>query len=293
MLEWNDYLVILAIARNKSLYKTARALGVAVSTVMRRVDQIEERAGAPLFRKAERGHEPTHVGKLLISKAEEMEVLAQAAELSLKSEIRVGQNKVRISASEVIAPFFVARHLAKIREKCPNLDIALSVSDRSPSQTAEEFDISLWPSTPSNEDLFGRKLTRVKWALFGMTQSENTPGMLSARSGAVVNLFGRDGAEKIIPTCTDAVDVTTPSMSTNSLIAAASLAASGIGPAYLPCILGRNWPGLHQLTSSADHQIGELWAIYRKDAADSPQIRTSLNLLVEAAASDESMFLGN
>ncbi|MEO9528077.1 LysR family transcriptional regulator [Roseibium sp.] len=292
MIEWNDYLIILAIARNKSLYKAARALGVAVSTVMRRIDQIEGRAGVTLFQKAETGHVPTRAGRLLISKAEEMEVLAQAAEHSLQSEISAGQNKVRISASEVIAPFFVARHLPKIREKCSNIDISLTVSDQSPSRTAEEFDISLWPSTPSNEDLFGRKLTRVKWALFGTKQSESTSEELSGRTGNVVSLFGRDGAEDIIPACSGLIDVSAPSISTNSLIAAASLAASGGVSAYLPCVLGRNWPGLRQLTLAADHQIGELWAIYRKNAAPSPQIRTTLDALVESAASDESLFLG-
>ena len=283
MLEWNDFPVVLAIARCKSLYRAAQVLGVAVSTVMRRIDQIENRAEIPLFQKTDAGYVPTAAGQILISKAEEMEALTEAAARSLQSEISACKNKIRISASEVIGPYFVARHLPTIQEQFPALDVALTVTDQSPSQTAEAFDISLWPSTPSNEDLFGRKLTKVRWALFGARPETEEN---------VVDFFGRAGAERIVPTGVDRIEATSPDLMTNSLIAAAAIVAAARAAAYLPCILGGNWPNLQQLTPPRDHQIGELWAIYRRDDAHKPQVRGVLNVLVAAAALDKDLFLG-
>lgn len=292
MLEWNDYLALLTIARNKSLYRAAREAGVAVSTMMRRIAQIEERAGAPLFHKTQAGYVPTPIGTTLLTKAEEMEALTQAAEQELQSAFHADQYKIHISASEVIAPFFVSRHLTTIKANFPEAHITLTTTEQSPSAVAEEFDISLWPSTPSNEDLFGRRLTKVKWAVFGGSSVATATNALEASQANIVQLFGRKGAEQIIPSGQQG-DSGGPTLATNSLITAAALAASGGTTAYLPCILGCNFAGLKQLSPSDHHHIGELWAIYRKSASQRPLIRGVLDVLIDAAQQDQTLFLGD
>ncbi|MEP2945937.1 MAG: LysR family transcriptional regulator [Lentilitoribacter sp.] len=292
MLEWNDYPIILSIIRNKSLYRAAQTLDIALSTLMRRVEQLESRAGVPLFSKTEEGYVPTPSGQILVKKAIEMEKIANAANNALKSEIGKLQKKIRISASEVIAPFFVANHLPALREACPNHDIILTVTTQSPSQTADEFDISLWPSSPSNEDLFGRKITDLKWAYFGAETSENNLSKpLNLKEGSV-QLFGRTGAERVNPKTGNSAIGSSTSTSTNSLLTAAALAASGTTPAYLPFILGSSWPGLRSLTPPEDHHIGELWVIYRKTDLENPHIRSLVNVFVKAAKADTHRFLG-
>ncbi|MEO9459174.1 MAG: LysR family transcriptional regulator [Lentilitoribacter sp.] len=292
MLEWNDYPIILSIIRNKSLYRAAQTLDIALSTLMRRVEQLESRAGIPLFRKTEEGYVPTPSGQTLVKKAIEMEKIANAANNALKSEISKMQKKIRISASEVIAPFFVANHLLALKEACPNHDIILTVTTQSPSQTADEFDISLWPSTPSNEDLFGRKITDLKWAYFGAETSEDILcNSLNFNEGSV-QFFGRTGAERVNPKTGNLTMGSSTSTSTNSLLTAAALAASGTTTAYLPYILGAGWPGLRSLTPPEDHHIGELWVIYRKTDLDNPHIRSLVNVLVKAAKADTHRFLG-
>ncbi|MEP5155178.1 LysR family transcriptional regulator [Planktotalea sp.] len=286
MIEWNDFPVILAIARGKSLYRAAQSLDVAVSTVMRRVEQIESRAGLPLFRKTDAGYVPPPAGQALILRAVDMEKMAARAENALKSERSKAQGKIRISASEIIAPFFVARHLPALQDACPDHEIILTVTNQSPSQTSEVFDISLWPSTPSNEDLFGRKLTDLKWAQFGAfaTSGQHTTSM--------VQLFGRDGAEKVNASHRKPPSAAKPSVSANSLITAAALAASGRAIAHLPFILGASWQGLKPLTPAENHQIGELWAIYRKADTQTPHIRALVDALAAAARADAQLFLG-
>lgn len=291
MLEWNDYPIILAISRGKSLYKAAQSLGVAVSTVMRRVEQIEVRAGVSIFRKTEMGYIPTSTGALLLAKAEEMEGIAGAADNALKAELSRAQNKLRISASEVIAPFFVARHISTLQAASPSQDIILSVTAQSPSKSADEFDISLWPSTPSNEDLFGRKLTALKWAYFGRPSEDDPQDQTKTSEQDAIRFFGRDGAEQVNRAGAKA-GADAKSLASNSLIAAAAMAAAGGRPAFLPCLLGGCWPGLRPLCAPQAHEIGELWAIYRKSDARNPRIRTVVDALAKAASADANLFHG-
>ncbi len=288
MLEWNDYRVVLAIARHKSLYGCARYLDVAVSTVMRRLAQIENRIGAPVFRKTQNGYEPTKLGQVLIANAEEMEAVALSAEHAVQSARDMRDKTLRICASEVIAPYFVARHIPMLQSHCPDHEIKLTVTDQSPSNSAIEFDIALWPSTPSNEDLFGRKLTQLKWAIYGSAEHKNADQLALATIG----LFGKDGSEAVVPTPASEAERSTATLSTNSLIASAAMAAAGGAAAFLPCIIGAQWPGLCQQSPARDHEIGTLWAIYRKDAAKVPHIRAAITALLTAALNDKDLFLG-
>lgn len=292
MLDWNDYRIILAIARHNSLYRAAQELEVAVSTVMRRIAQIEGRAGLSLFHKTTDGHHPTTAGEILIAKAHQIERLTKTAAHALQSEIRAQEGVIHICASEVIAPFFVARHLPALQQACPSHHISLRVTDQSPSQMATDYDIALWPSTPSNEDLFGRQLTKLRWAMFARSAPTDGGERRAEVYQNTVHFFDRVGAEHILQAWSEPSGTGSPTVSSNSLIAAAALAASGGAAAYLPCILGAHWPGLHQLTAAEDHPVGTLWAIYQKDVALKPHVRNVLDVLVSVATQDRGMFLG-
>ncbi len=285
MMDWNDYPIVLAIARHRSLYRAARDLDVAVSTVMRRLAQIETRAGLALFHKTQDGHEPTAAGDIIIAKAEEMEALSRSVELSLQAERSAQERTLRISASQVIAPFFVAKHLSALKRACPEHEIILTITDKSPSQGIEGFDVSLWPSSPSNEDLFGRKLTNVKWATFGASDAT----AITPDRDEIIEIIGLDNSAQYRPLSGEDIPPTT---ATNSLIAAAAMASATEGLAFLPCILGRSFLRLKQLTPAQDHHIGQLWAIYRKDTTQLPQVRAALGALVKAAVQDKNLFLG-
>ncbi|WP_341368546.1 LysR family transcriptional regulator [Yoonia sp. BS5-3] len=279
MYDWDDYRYILAIAQAKSLPSAAKHLGVAVSTVMRRLDKIQSRSAMPLFEKTAQGYQPTDLGDRLCGIAEDMFAQAMLAEGCLRNATESYEGQLRISGSEVIVPYFLARHIPAIQQSAPGLRVALSVHSDSPSQTASEFDLSLWPKCPSNPDLFGRKLTNIRWALYG---TKDAPG------GQVsLGMSGRGGAQH------PAGGQPEPQMFTNSLIAAAAIAAAGGPAAFIPCLLGESWPGLTRLSAPTDHDIGELWVIYRKDLRRTARIKRVLSHLVSAAREDAHLFLGD
>ena len=72
-MDWDDVHSFLAIARARSLSGAARELGVQQSTMSRRLDGLEARAGARLLQRTPRGYELTALGEAVLGNAERME----------------------------------------------------------------------------------------------------------------------------------------------------------------------------------------------------------------------------
>ena len=63
MIDWDDVRYFLAVARGSSVRAAAERLGVNHSTVLRRVAELEERLGAPMFEKLPSGYRLTAAGE--------------------------------------------------------------------------------------------------------------------------------------------------------------------------------------------------------------------------------------
>src|SRR5689334_15935016 len=72
--DWADLPVVLAVARNGTLRAAARALGVSHSTVLRRLDSVEEVLGAKMFERHPTGrYELTAAGQDTFETAQHLE----------------------------------------------------------------------------------------------------------------------------------------------------------------------------------------------------------------------------
>ncbi|WP_214647741.1 LysR family transcriptional regulator [Novosphingobium aerophilum] len=80
LMDWDDVRSFLAIARARSLSGAARELGVRQSTMSRRLEALELRAGARLLQRTPRGYELTPLGEAVLGNAERMEAEAIAVE---------------------------------------------------------------------------------------------------------------------------------------------------------------------------------------------------------------------
>lgn len=68
--DWSDIYVALMVAKHGTLSGAADALDVHHSTVLRRINGLEEKLGTRLFNRAARGYSPTEAGLLLFKVAE-------------------------------------------------------------------------------------------------------------------------------------------------------------------------------------------------------------------------------
>src|SRR3979490_2193117 len=70
---WDDLRHFLAFAREGSMQAAAKALGVNISTVQRRITELEERVGHRLVERHFASYQLTELGKQLLPAAEVVE----------------------------------------------------------------------------------------------------------------------------------------------------------------------------------------------------------------------------
>lgn len=117
------------IARCGSIRQAAERLHVAPSAVNRRLQDIEDELGTPIFERLPRGMRLTAAGELFIgyvrSRAAELEQVRSRIE-----ELRgVRRGTVRIAASQALAPALLPAAMDSFRRAHPLVDFKVDVAD--------------------------------------------------------------------------------------------------------------------------------------------------------------------
>lgn len=117
------------VARVGSIRQAAERLHVAPSAVNRRIQDIEEELGTPVFERLPRGMRLTAAGELFVRY-----IRGRAADLErVRSEIEelqgLRRGKVRVVASQALAPRFLPGVLQAFREAHPLVAFEVRVGD--------------------------------------------------------------------------------------------------------------------------------------------------------------------
>ena len=123
---WDDVRYAVVIARCGSVAGAARQLGVDQTTVARRLRALEACLGTPLFERRKGQLTPTPRGEELLTRGQRME--AEIAALCHLVSDRQTQVKgvVRITAVDTLASHYLARQLADLRSRYPELAIEIN-----------------------------------------------------------------------------------------------------------------------------------------------------------------------
>jgi DNA-binding transcriptional LysR family regulator len=137
---WDDLKVFLAIAREGSLVRAARALGQTQPTMGRRLQALEKTVGRKLLQRTAEGFVLTDDGAAVLSHAERMEEEARAFERRLAGRGEL-EGLVRVSSSEWFASHVLAPIFARLQHTQPRLAVELVTDTRLLSLERREADL--------------------------------------------------------------------------------------------------------------------------------------------------------
>ena len=122
-INWDDYKIMLAVARGGSLSAAARTLRVNQTTVSRRLTTLEEQLGAQLFLRSRVACLPTEAGELLLERAERMEaeVVAISEEVEQVAHQPFGQ--VRIATMSWLFNYLLVPSMPAFHVTHPGISI--------------------------------------------------------------------------------------------------------------------------------------------------------------------------
>jgi DNA-binding transcriptional LysR family regulator len=163
--DWDDLRIFLAVAREESLSRAGRRLGMDASTVGRRVARLETALGRVLFAKTPQGYAVTPEGAALVPHAEAAEAAAQAAGETFTDAGLTGQ--LRIGAPDGCANYLLPQLAARLMADHPGLEIQIVALPRVFNLSRREADMAIAVSRPQTGRAAVQKIADYKLHLAG------------------------------------------------------------------------------------------------------------------------------
>jgi DNA-binding transcriptional LysR family regulator len=282
MLDWSDYRVVLALARDKTLSAAGRRLGVDQSTMGRRLVALEKTAGARLFDRTPEGFALTAAGEAVLPSLERIEAAAMSVEQKLVGHDARLEGIVRLATSDSFAAWFLVSRLAAFRERHPGIAIELVTGNPPVDLARREADLSLRLSRPTQPNLVARRLGRGAWGLYAAESylaRRGVPAVRRRLAGHDVVAFGDElrgtiGARWLADHGAEGRVV----LASNSLVSHGAAVAAGLGVSPLPCVFADEQPGLCRLPPGlVGHH--DIWLVVHPDVRSSARVRAVMDEL--------------
>jgi molybdate transport repressor ModE-like protein len=278
---WDDLLTLAVLSRVGSYSAAARELGLTHATIGRRMQRLEECAGAAIVTRRDGGFELTKAGRKALQAAEEMERIASGLGRNLEADADHLSGKVRITATEALGTYFILPRLAPFHQRHPSLTIELVLDNRTLSLSRRKADIAIRLTRPDEEGIVAKRLGAVAYGLY-IRRDHPHADRLAGPSGAPLPICRLDKAlaelpeslwlERHFPEAHDA-------FVSNSLVALYQAVMTGWGAALLPSFLASGNRDLACLTSQPAVSR-EIWLAYPGEYRNTPRCRAVIDWLV-------------
>ena len=153
MIDWEDFRVFLAVARQGSYPAAARPLGMAPATIRRHVETLEVRLGRLLFQRAAGAMTPTAAGLDLLPLAESMEHLADAAGRLVSDDPGLARGTVKISCAKMLLFHLLPPIVANLRRRFPEIRFLFDDAPGVSCLLQADADIAILFGSPADERL--------------------------------------------------------------------------------------------------------------------------------------------
>jgi DNA-binding transcriptional LysR family regulator len=164
--DWSLYRSFLAAVQEGSLSGAARVLGLTQPTIARHIEALEQGIGLELFVRSPQGLSPTEGALALKPYAESLAATAAAMMRAASGQGKAVKGTVRVSASEIVGAEVLPPLFASLRERHPQLEIELVLSNTVDNLLRREADIAVRMVEPAQEALVIKQIGAVTVGLY-------------------------------------------------------------------------------------------------------------------------------
>jgi len=278
---WDDLRYLEALDRGGSVAAAARHLGVAASTVYRRIAVLEEELGGPCVVRGTTPPELTEAGVALLAVARTVKgELARVSQIASDSQESLS-GSVSMTTVEGFLPLLI-EPLRQLSLKHPELRVDVHLGDAGPSVRRREVDVAIGVMSNPPEGLVGRRLAAIRYGVFGTEQACRREPQRWVTTGPPREhtpeaKWERENAGRVV-------------LSTGSRNMMVSLVREGLGVAVLPRRLARLSDGLVELESYRERLSGlerPVWILTHAHARERAGVRALLDALFDGLASQD------
>lgn len=234
-LSWDDLRVVEALLAHPTYKRAGEVLGVAGSTIGRRLEALEETLGVRLFDRTPDGVLPTAAAEQLGPYLEQMEQATFRIARMIEGFESKPEGLVRLSAPPGVVDTFVVPALNRLFSRHPGLRLELDSNTGYADLTRREADLALRAKRPHTGDLISVRVAEEPDVLAASAARVAQWGTLSTLQSLPLITYGPELSH--IPSALWLTRVASPEqlvLRTNSATAQLAAAIAGVGAVVVP-----------------------------------------------------------
>jgi DNA-binding transcriptional LysR family regulator len=279
---WEDLRAFLLCTRHQSFRNAAEVLGLTGTTLMRKIDRLEEELGFKLFLRDQSGLSLSDEGRTLLLDVEQMERLSFNVfrRASMSTDIN---GSVRVAVTEGPGNFWILPRLIDFQKTYRKIMVDLRCAMEQADVSRLEADISLQLERPTNPDLIVTKLGRLHIYTFASEAYRDAYGLPKSLSDlknhrivrqhgvqldetGYARVLGLESLEGVV------------GISTNSSVAVLYAIERGAGVGFLPTSAIALGAPLVAIDLGINYHM-DLWLTYHKEFRNSDRHKIVIDWL--------------
>lgn len=285
MENWDDYRLLLALDRGRTLRHAAKMLGVSHSTVSRRLQQINQKRGT-VFEPVAGGLRPTEFGKGVLNFAVRMEAIAFEAESFSAVKPDDLSGSITLSLPSIVAEHLLLDELAEFTRDHPNISLNLDTESAYADLDSAGADIVIRCTDKPLDHLHGRRLSLDAFSFYA------APSYLQKPSSEWRWLAGVPENDTLSWLVRSPLPEAPVGLRIKNMTARFQAAIFGHGLLFAPCFMGDAHEGLVRLPDARLITDREFWVLTHPDSKDVPRMVALRQFLASAMKKKAALIEG-
>ncbi len=161
-----DMALFVAVGRAKNFSVAAKATGVPLSSLSRRVSLLETRLGVRLLNRSSRKVDLTEQGHLYLERARVILEAVTSAQDEVRGVVAHPGGRLRVSMPAGFGELFLTPLFVEYTHRFPDITFEFDLSPRLVDLVAENFDVAIRLGEQADSSLTTRKIATVRMGLF-------------------------------------------------------------------------------------------------------------------------------
>ncbi len=299
-LNWSDLRYALAIGAAGSLVAAARQLGVNHTTVLRRLDALEQRLGARLFERQRAGYTPTEAGALVLEQARRMADQADEIERRVLGRDRELTGPLRVTTAFVLMAHLLPQPLADFARDFPGIevevvenaflvDLTRKRADESAAWTGREADVAVRLTSQVAEHLVGRPLGMTHCRVYARRGAQGLPQAVEPLATLIREApwvtFERDAQARVYDQwMREQLAQAQVRLRVDIFNAVAAVLRTGLGVGILPTFMEPQHPELVPVSEVIPELSVPVWMLTHPDLRQTARVRAFMQHVGDGVA---------
>ncbi len=162
MSDLNSLIIFARVVEANGFSEAARRLNMPISTVSRRVAELEDQLGVRLLERSTRSLRLTDIGLELLEHARRSAELSQTVDHIVSNQLTDVAGTLRLSSPPNVTDTLVAPLVSAFQASYPNVRVQVFVTERLVDHIAEGIDLALRIGPLKDSALIARKILRYR-----------------------------------------------------------------------------------------------------------------------------------